>query len=31
MCGPNEFVKAKIEMLEKLGATKDQIKTDVWG
>lgn len=31
ICGPNEFVKAKIEMLEKLGATKEQIKTDIWG
>ncbi len=31
LCGPNEFVNANIEMLEKLGATKEQIKTDVWG
>lgn len=31
LCGPNEFIKANIEILEKLGVTKDQIKTDVWG
>lgn len=31
ICGPNEFVKAKIEMLKKLGAAKEQIRTDVWG
>jgi len=31
ICGPNEFVKNIIEFLETLGATKDQIKTDVWG
>ena len=31
LCGPNEFVKEIISMLEKLGAKKEQIKTDVWG
>ncbi|MCH8003333.1 MAG: hypothetical protein IH934_01780 [Nanoarchaeota archaeon] len=31
LCGPLEFIKAKIEMLENLGAKKEQIKTDIWG
>ncbi|MBS3102350.1 hypothetical protein J4458_02795 [Candidatus Woesearchaeota archaeon] len=31
LCGPNEFVKSIIAMLEKLGVAKEQIKTDVWG
>ena len=31
LCGPLEFVKSSIAMLESLGATKEQIKTDVWG
>jgi ferredoxin-NADP reductase len=31
LCGPLEFVKVKIAMLENLGAKKEQIKTDIWG
>ncbi len=31
LCGPVEFVKSTIAMLESLGAKKEQIKTDVWG
>lgn len=31
LCGPLEFVKSNIAMLENLGATKEQIKTDIWG
>jgi len=31
LCGPLEFVKSSIAMLESLGATKEQIKTDIWG
>ena len=31
LCGPLEFIKAKIAMLESLGAKKEQIKTDIWG
>jgi len=31
LCGPLEFVKSAIAMLESLGATKEQIKTDIWG
>ena len=31
LCGPNEFVKSVIAMLESLGVTKEQIRTDVWG
>jgi len=31
LCGPLEFVKNVISMLESLGAKKEQIKTDVWG
>lgn len=31
LCGPLEFVKVKMEMLENLGAKKEQIKTDIWG
>ncbi len=31
LCGPKEFVKCIIEMLEKLNVKKERIKTDVWG
>ena len=31
LCGPNEFVKSVIAMLESLGVSKEQIRTDVWG
>lgn len=31
LCGPNEFVRSIIEMLENLGVKKGQIKTDAWG
>lgn len=31
LCGPNEFVKSVVSMLESLGVTKEQIRTDVWG
>ncbi len=31
LCGPLEFVKAKIAILESLGAKKEQFKTDIWG
>jgi NAD(P)H-flavin reductase len=31
LCGPAEFVKSTIAMLESLGAKREQIKTDVWG
>ncbi|MFH0868263.1 MAG: FAD-binding oxidoreductase [Candidatus Woesearchaeota archaeon] len=31
LCGPAEFVKSTISILESLGAKKEQIKTDVWG
>ena len=31
LCGPVEFVKSTILILESLGAKKEQIKTDVWG
>jgi NAD(P)H-flavin reductase len=31
LCGPGEFVKSTIALLESLGAKKEQIKTDVWG
>jgi len=31
LCGPLEFVKSDITMLETLGAKKEQIKTDIWG
>ena len=31
LCGPMEFVKSVIAMLETLGAKKEQIKTDIWG
>jgi len=31
LCGPLEFAKVKIEMLENLGAKKEHIKTDIWG
>lgn len=31
LCGPLEFTKSIIAMLESLGAKREQIKTDVWG
>jgi len=31
LCGPMEFVKNTISMLEEIGAKKEQIKTDFWG
>jgi len=31
LCGPLEFVKSVISMLEGLGVKKEQIKTDIWG
>ena len=31
LCGPVEFVKSIIVMLESLGVKKEQIRTDVWG
>lgn len=31
ICGPLEFVKSIISILENLGAKKEQIKTDIWG
>jgi len=31
LCGPVEFVKSVIAMLETLGAKKEHINTDVWG
>ena len=31
LCGPMEFVKSAIAILESLGVKKDQIKTDFWG
>ncbi len=31
LCGSISFVKSAIEMLESLGAKKEQIKTDIWG
>jgi glycine betaine catabolism B len=31
LCGPLEFVKSAITLLESLGAKKEQIKTDIWG
>jgi glycine betaine catabolism B len=31
LCGPLEFVKSSIAMLESLGAKKEQFKTDIWG
>lgn len=31
LCGPNDFVKSVIAMLEGLGVEKGQIRTDVWG
>jgi len=31
LCGPVEFVKNTISLLEILGVKKDQIRTDVWG
>ena len=31
LCGPVEFVKNTITLLESLGVKKEQIRTDVWG
>lgn len=31
LCGPLDFVKSIISMLESLGVKRDQIKTDIWG
>ena len=31
LCGPLEFVKEIISILEKLGVKKEQIKADAWG
>ncbi|MBW2976165.1 oxidoreductase [Candidatus Woesearchaeota archaeon] len=31
LCGPAEFVKSTIAILESLGAKKEQVKTDFWG
>jgi ferredoxin-NADP reductase len=31
LCGPVEFVKNTITLLEDLGVKKEQIRTDVWG
>jgi len=31
LCGPLEFVKNIVSMLESLGVSKEQIKTDIWG
>ena len=31
LCGPIGFVKLSIQILESLGAKKEQIKTDIWG
>jgi len=31
LCGPLQFVKSNIAMIESLGVNKDQIKTDIWG
>jgi len=31
LCGSLEFVKSIKSMLENLGATREQIKTDIWG
>jgi ferredoxin-NADP reductase len=31
LCGPVEFVKSTIAILESLGAKREHIKTDVWG
>ncbi len=31
LCGPLDFVKSIIAMLESLGVKREQIKTDIWG
>ncbi len=31
ICGPNEFVRNIIGLLESMGIKKEQIKTDIWG
>ena len=31
LCGPLDFIKNIISMLENLGVEKEQIKTDIWG
>ncbi len=31
LCGPMDFVKSIMEMLESIGVKKEQIRTDVWG
>lgn len=31
ICGAKEFVFSMIEMLQRIGVSKEQIKTDVWG
>ena len=31
LCGPLDFVKSIISMLESLGVKRGQIKTDIWG
>ncbi|MDP3765579.1 MAG: oxidoreductase, partial [Nanoarchaeota archaeon] len=31
LCGPMDFVKSIIGMLEIIGVKKEQIRTDVWG
>ena len=31
LCGPVDFVKSIIELLESIGVKKEQIRTDVWG
>ena len=31
LCGPLDFIKNVISMLENLGIKKEQIKTDIWG
>ena len=31
ICGSNEFSRSIISMLEELGASKEQIKADIWG
>ena len=31
LCGPTEFIKSSIEILENLSVKKEQIKTDFWG
>ena len=31
ICGPKEFVYSMIDLLNGLGISKEQIRTDVWG